>query len=153
MLISKYSGQLKGHVVTAIFVMLALLFMVAPAMANTSHWAFQGNVNGIYLSGSDNGVWHHMNSGNLTNSGSFWATNSAPYPLQPWKFEVWKEISWWPNSKVCETGWITPNSTVGLQKSFSKSCGSISSADYYLVAWRSASDGRAYSGGGNFNSQ
>lgn len=149
MKLSQYS-PIRNCVVTVMLVVFAMLITISPVLANTSNWSFQSTVDGRYLDGLANGVRHVMTAGTLTNSGSIWATSAIPGAntnANPWTFEVWKEVTGL-DPKICSVV-VTPRTALNSPVSFSKGCGSITAGTYYLIIFRSASDGRAYAGSGN----
>lgn len=146
----KYS-RIRNHFVTSIFLILAMLIMATPALANTSSWYFLAYDYGLVIDGSVNGVYHTMTAGNLTNSGSLWVTRTLPNPLSPapFYFRV-KKSQIGPDPTICTSGAVTPSVMVGSQYkvSFSKNCGTISAGTYYLYIWRNYTDGREVQGSG-----
>lgn len=64
---SKLYSTIKDHIVTTFLMLSIMLIMVTPVLANTSNWAFIGTIPGRYLNGGDNGVYHTMTAGSLTN--------------------------------------------------------------------------------------
>lgn len=131
-----------------------LLVMAIPAFANTSNWAWTGTAGGNIVNGKTNGVFHTMTAGNLTFSGSVWATYVPPAPTSPsqWYYQVRKNNGIAPDSTVCSYGPVTTNGLLGHSASFYTSCGYINAGnDYYLYVSRGNNDGRAYSSSGNLS--
>lgn len=144
--------SVKKSLLSILLVLFSLLVMVSPVLANTSNWWFLALYDRYYLNGENNGVYHSMDSGNLTISGSIWVTmimGGDPPPPEAFYFQVWKNNTWF-DTKICTSGGVTPSVMVGpaYAESFSKNCGSISSGDYYLVIWRGDADDREVEGSG-----
>ncbi|MDX2074965.1 MAG: hypothetical protein SFZ02_00920 [bacterium] len=151
--ISKRLFFAKGQTIKALLILFAMLIMVFPVFANTSGWSFTGTVAGRVVNGGNNGIYHNMTAGSLTNSGSIWPTFANPGSTSPspWVFEVWKDNGIF-DSFICASSPVTTGTTIGQGTSFSQGCGTISSGSYYLVAWRATTDGRSYSASGSFSS-
>lgn len=108
----------KNFIVTVLLILFATMIMVIPVLANSSNWAFTGTVEGRYLNGGNNGVYHNMTAGTLTNSGSIWVTYASPGASnlpQNWTFEVWKDYRAASDGRaVSGSGTLsTPASVVG----------------------------------------
>lgn len=80
----------KNRVITLAMTLLVALVMVTPVMANSSGWYFLAFYDGRVVNGHDNGVFHQMNAGYLTVSGTLETTAiyGSPNGNQGWTFEV-----------------------------------------------------------------
>jgi hypothetical protein len=146
---SKHIQALANKTAIYFLLVLTLMMITLPVLANTRNWGFTGTVAGLYINGEHNGVYHNMTAGNLTNSGSLWSRNWAAYPLVNWSFRVWKDNGLFGDQAICTTT-VAPNPSTNVPVYFSQSCGYVSAGNYYLEAWRNASDDRAYSASGSF---
>jgi hypothetical protein len=138
----------RNKFVTMLLVLLAMLIMVTPALANSSSWSFLAFYDGRVINGKSNGAFHSMTAGALTISGTIKTTAifGAPNGAQPWTFEVWQD-GLFP-SKKCTAGPVAVPVSLNQTKSFSKACGNIPAGSYYLVIWRAATDNREVTGSG-----
>ncbi|MCU0498690.1 MAG: hypothetical protein MUF87_15165 [Anaerolineae bacterium] len=147
--------NLKGHIVNTVLILILLLFVAFPILANTSNWAWQGIWQGYYINGDHNGVHHQMVQGTLTFSGGIWATTfvGAAVPASTWTFELWKIRSDGRHVMRCSFQ-VQANQGVNQTKFFSQNCG-INGGKLYIVASRAhpnqTGDTRAYSASGNLH--
>lgn len=105
-----------------------------------------------YVSGADNGQFHPMSAGSLTNSGSVRvASRDGGSSANPTfvTIEVRKD-QFGPDPLVCTRN-VTPPSTVGQSTFFSKACGTISAATYYLIVFKGVDDGWNLTGSGSLS--
>ncbi|MEW6059400.1 MAG: hypothetical protein AB1551_04545 [Actinomycetota bacterium] len=116
----------------------AVLVFAAPAFANSSSYWFKMDYR--YVNGSQNGIFHSMTGGNLTNSGQIWvyskdggAASPVPVTIEVWDTDGLDNI-------VCSLS-VTPYAKIGQRKAYNKSCGHIDPDEYYIVAWKTVDDG------------
>jgi len=136
-----------------LFATVTLLVFAAPAWANSSSYEF--TMNNYYVSGKNNGVFHSLTAGRLTNSGQIWAYEKLvgagnPYPvyIEVWKvgFLIWDDL-------MCSLQ-VTPSTTVNQRTSYFKNCGNVpASSQYYVVASKAGIDGYHLQASGTLTTQ
>lgn len=126
--------------VTVISILLAILVMTTPVLANSSNWSFTSNLDGMVWNGT---VLHTMTAGNLTNSGTIYvaAAQGASQEVASWKIIVRRKntIGY---TTICSVT-VKPSYYVGYQYAvpFSKNCGQITAGKYYIRFERITSTG------------
>ena len=105
------------------------------------------------MDGSVTGVYHGLDAGSMTNSGSATAFSKDPGALaapNPITVEVWKDEFF--DSKDCSVQ-RTISSSLNVYRGYSKGCGNVSVGVFYLVIWKVADDGWNMKGTGTLRTQ
>jgi len=143
-----YNTLQQKNIVASMIALLAMLLIITPVSANTSNWNFTSFMDGRYLNGSDNVVFHQIDAGFLTFEGSIAAVDSNENPnpnASEWTFQV-KKDAFGPDPTICQT--VVLPTTDGNPVFFNEGCENTSAGSYCLVIFRGASDGCSYSGSG-----
>ena len=116
----------------------AVLAMASPALANNSGYFFI--IDHRYVNGSSNGVTHGLDAGNLTISGELWVYQKYVKPVgpHPITIEVWQAGFF--DKSICSVT-VVPSTTIGKKTSFSKDCGLVPTAVFFVVGWKVNDDG------------
>lgn len=132
--------KFKSTLLTGFLTLIMLLVMSIPVLANTSNWSFTMDFR--VVDGDGNGVYHEMDAGSMTISGSIWVYSTDQGHNQSTNtvtIEVWKKNTLWFDDLVGSVS-VTPR-TDGVSSSFSKNLGSVNSGTYYIFAWKTEDDG------------
>ena len=133
------------YIYCIVIILLSLIIAILPIYAASSGWSFSMDWDGRYVNGSNNGVYHTLNQGGVQITGTVSNTYSRPGALGPYKlyFELLNKTS--GNS----FGRVTVTPTANGTKNFSGTFSSVGGGTkYYLVIYRTESDGRKITGSG-----
>ena len=117
----------------------AFLIVASPALANDQFYSWTMNLRVVNPHG---GPLHHMNAGNLLNTGQIWPYSTDPgHTTSP----VTVFISVYPegddgHNPVC-TGSITPNTTFNVGKQYNFNCPFINTGNYWVQIYKGIDDG------------
>jgi hypothetical protein len=140
------------RVLLVLLVVCALFIMVAPALANSSGWSF--TMDRRYVNGDDNGAYHTMTAGNMTNNGYVYLYyilgGSVPPPFDT-HIEVWRKVS--GPDVYCGSSTVNTGSTLNVKKYFTTYCGTQPAGTYYLIIWKTEWDGFYTKGSGTLKTQ
>lgn len=145
---------MRKSAVRLAIVILALMVMSLPAIANSANYSWDMAYTGRYVNGYNNGVTHSLTAGTLTNSGSLWEYfKSATSNATPWDItiEVEKVGTFWDTLICYET--VTPSITLNQSVSYNDACGSVTSGTYYLIISKPGTDGWSTAGNGTLTTQ
>ncbi len=135
-------------------VVIVALMVAIPAFAQTETYWWKSTAYGEILNGSVNGQTYQLDAGTLTNSGTLAIdfeeseANLNTTTAYDWKIEVVRE-RWGPNESICVTDAIELNTANGGSNSYNKDCGTIIAGEYYLVIFRTDSNGFVVEGNGS----
>lgn len=124
----------------SMLVFLAItVITILPIYATSSNWGFSMNWDGRYVNGANNGVYHSLEKGGVQLSGTIENTYSRPGALGPYK--VYIELL--NKTSGNSFGEISVIPKADALKYFSGTFSSVGGGTkYYLVAYRTESDGR-----------
>lgn len=119
------------------FVVGALMVIAAPALANESKLAL--TMEHRFVHGKKNGVEHSLDRGFLSITGQLWVTRCVAGAVGPLAvtIEVWEDGL--VDHSICSFA-VLPKKT-GEKVSFSTTCQSVSTSEFFVVAWKVEDDG------------
>ncbi len=144
----------KKYLKVSILAGIISIIVLIPVYAATSSWKFSMSTGGCEVNGKKNGVFHKLSKGKVGISGEVYTHSNANGnggPTNYLNFSLYNKTTgnYFGNVKVKPSGYAF--GTKKISGTYSKAVGG--GTKYYLVIYRSNSDGTKLSGSGKLKNK